>query len=433
MQNYWKLHQACRFYPYEGRSEQPEFLIHTPHNRQFKVSALAKEILQRLDGQTSLETIADDLQRRSVEVTVEELQELMETQYRNLGVFENLPDTKGAAPPRTAQAKLPFLLHWDLLPETYVRRISVWLKPLFHLYAVIPGLLLILAAHYLVYFPYSAKEFLSNASFLWVLFLALLSVLFHEFGHSSAVSRFGGNPGKIGFGLYVLLPSFYADVSEVWRFPRKQRMVVDVGGVYFQQLTYVVFTGLGLLTAKPEFFVACRFIDLMTMLTLNPIFQFDGYWLLVDYLAIPNLYRLAVRYLAFSIKRLFKRAEAPALPPMPRPVYGIFIVYAIVCNLFLAFVVWVSYRYLHSTFVRFPSLFPETFKAMLFALKTQDLPLFVNRLLTLFFLIAFPGTALLGLISYAGRLVFYVQAKIQDLRISRREVTSKIINLRQGG
>lgn len=155
------------------------------------------------------------------------------------------------------------------------------------------GIVFILAAHYLVYSTYSAPAFLSHAGFLRVLLLGLMSVLWPELGHSSAVSRYGGSPGKIGFGLFVLLPSFYADVSEIWRFSRKHRMVVDLGGVYFQGLFFAVMALAGALTSAPEFFVVCRFIDLMIVLTLNPVFQFDGYWFLADWLALPNLYRFS--------------------------------------------------------------------------------------------------------------------------------------------
>lgn len=422
MQKYFKLKGSCEFYPYDSGQDKKEFIIRTPDNRQFKISALAKDILLRLDGRTTLEEIVLDLEARSVFISVDGLRHLVETQYGTLGIFENLNSQSDDQPYRVRIKKspIPFLLHWDLIPERYVVWVSKWLRFLFNGPAVTPGLLLIIITHYLVYAEYSTSQFLSHASFLWVLLLCLLSVLCHEFGHSSAVSKYGGSPGKIGFGLYILLPAFYADVSEIWRFRRKHRMVVDLGGVYFQELTFVAFALLGFLTSAPEYFVACRFIDLMILLTLNPVFQFDGYWFLVDYLALPNLYRLTLSYIRHWVSKIFTHSDkSHILPPMRRHIYLIFFAYTILSNLFLGIIIWMSYRYLYATFTQFPTILLAIYNSMIFAFKTQDLALFFNRLVTLFFLIAFPGTALLGLCRYAVNMVRYCVAKIQASSLSQ--------------
>jgi hypothetical protein len=151
----------------------------------------------------------------------------------------------------------------------------------------------------------------------------------------------------------------------------------------------------------------------MALLTLNPIFQFDGYWLLVDYLALPNLYRLALNYLKYSIKNLFSRKkEIIVLPRMRKHVQVMFLIYTLVSNLFLIAIVWLSINYLQRTFVRLPDALSAMFYSMIFGLKTQDFALFINRLLSLFFICALPATALLGLCRYAHMLVQYLMTKL---------------------
>lgn len=421
MQDCLKLKENCRFYPYDGGHNKEEFIICSPANRQFRISTLVKEILQQLDGKTSVEEIASGLNNRSVSISADQLRHMLGTQYAEMGIFEN-PDTPENPNNHVQLSKktgFPFLLSWELIPQQLVSLISVHLTFLFKLFAFLPGLLLIIVTHYFVYFNHSDSSLQSNTNFLAVLGLCLLSILCHEFGHAAAVSRYGGTPGKIGFALYLLMPSFFADVSEIWRFRRKHRMVVDLGGVYFQQLAFAVFALLGLWTSSPAYFVACHLIDVMILLTLNPVFRFDGYWFLVDFLGVPNLYQLALTYIKHSIKKLFGSDTPHQLPPMRRHIHLCFLLYALVCNLFLVIVIWFSCRYLYVVFVRLPDLFPQIFNSMIFAFQTHDLTLFLNRLLTLFFVIAFPGTALMGLGIYIFKLARYSVMKLQSITQQR--------------
>lgn len=419
MQPLIRLSEECKFYPYDsGWADKEEFIIQTPAGRRFRISRLAKDILQQMDGQTTLQQISQQLHSQSITISEEQLSRLIDKQYSRLGVFANHQlGPAESTEPKTKEGRSAFLLYWNLIPQKYVVSVSRQFGFFYQYSVALLGVAAIFVSHYLVYTKYASPQFLSHASFLWVLMLCLLSILAHEFGHAAAVSRYGGTPGDIGFALYLLMPSFYADVSEIWRFPRRQRMVVDVGGVYFQQLVFAGFALTGALTSAPEFFIACRLIDLMALLTLNPIFQFDGYWLLVDYLGLPNLYRLALNYLKYSIKNLFSRhKETIVLPRMRKHVQFMFLIYTLVCNLFLIAAVWLSIHYLQRTFTRLPAVLSAMFNSMLFGLKTQDFGLFINRLLSLFFVCALPATALLGLCRYANRLVQYALTKIKLLR-----------------
>jgi len=421
VQNNYRLKEGCEFYHYDGARDKEEFIVRTPDRRQFKISALSKDILQSLDGSRSLDDVLCDLEAKSISISSSDLHNLL-LQYGKLKILESADAQLNNGPNsqcQPADIKLPFLLHWKLLPERHVAWIAARLIFLYHGVSIVAGLLLIVLAHILVYYPHSSLTHISNAGSLWVLFLCLGSVLCHEFGHAAAVSRYGGQPGHIGFGLYLLLPSFYADVSEVWKFRRKERMVVDLGGVYFQQLSFVVFGLIGHYFSAPEFFVVCYFIDLMAWLNLNPVFRFDGYWFLVDYLALPNLYQHARKYMAYQIRRaLGYPAKAVTVPRTHWYKYWIFVVYALVCNLFLIAVVWFSYRYLTGLFHGLPKLLPEIFSSILTALRTHDLALFLNRLIALFFAIAFAGSALVGLYKYATVGIRYCRAKLYAYKVT---------------
>lgn len=423
-----KLKDECRFYPYDGLGADEEFVLCTPDNRQFRISATARRLLDQFDGQADLQEISKRLADRSVRLTPQQLRELVETRYGPLGIFEGIYSdgrSEDAADERRQLRKsLPLLLHWDLIPEKIVAAVSAKLQILFSRLAVFPGLALIALSHYAVYAgSLSGPQWLARNGFLPVLLLCLLSILIHEYGHASAVSRYGGRPGRIGFGLFILMPSFYADVSEIWRFSRRRRMVVDIGGIYFQQLAFAAFALTALASGKSEFVVACRFIDLMTMLALNPVFRFDGYWLLADWLALPNLYKLALGHFKRLALKALGRPLPPASPQLPRlkrHAYWVFTLYALLCNIFLLLILWVGYRYLRSTFLRLPLALPDVFEDLLFSLQAGDPAVFLDRLLTLFFLVAFPATVLVGLCRYIISLTQFLAARLRPIQPARR-------------
>src|SRR5437763_4915990 len=144
MAAFFKLSEKCVFYPYDGSTDAEEFLLRLPGGRQFRISPLAKEILQSLDGKTSLDTIADRLQSRNVQISAAELQNFLEEQYGSLGVFENyLPavtvGTTGRQPRKSPI--VPIFLHWRLLPAPIVALVSRFFRVLFNGFVVLAGIL----------------------------------------------------------------------------------------------------------------------------------------------------------------------------------------------------------------------------------------------------------------------------------------------------
>lgn len=407
MQTVYRLKAGCTFFPYDGLQGVTECLIRTVDGRQFKLPAAVGDVLRALEQPATAEAIARALGARSIDISPSDVTLLMQTKYLPSGIVEAPQAVTDPAKGQRPMARLPLLLHWDLIPAHHVRALSRHLTWVFDRAAVLPALAAIIAAHGLVYAATPMLQVAPGAA-VPVLLLCLGSVLCHEFGHASAVSRYGGSPGGIGFGLFVLLPSFYADVSEVWRFPRGQRMVVDLAGVYFQQIAFAAIALAAVLTEQPEYLVACRFIDVMTVLTLNPVFQFDGYWLLADWLGVPNLRRLASQHLQALIQRLLRRSTgALRSPAMPRHHYHVFVAYAMLSNLFLLGLLWASYNYLSFALVQLYQVLPALMGGALFALKTRDFASLLERCCALFFVIALPTTALVGVYRYGLAVARY--------------------------
>jgi hypothetical protein len=119
--------------------------------------------------------------------------------------------------------------------------------------------------------------------------LLLCSFVMHEFGHAAASHRFGSKPAEIGIGLYLVFPVLFCNVTEAWRLPRAARVAVNLGGVYFQLIVCGALALCQLMTHN-DVLTLVIYATLVSMLvTLNPFFRFDGYWIYSDLFRLPNL------------------------------------------------------------------------------------------------------------------------------------------------
>jgi len=195
------------------------------------------------------------------------------------------------------------VLYWKLFsinPE----KIFNWLLPrtrwaftkTFHVFAVFS----ILTGFVMSYIHWS--EFRGSVQSLWnlhgLLFLWIVTfsvVTAHEFSHGLTCCHFGGKVKELGFMLIYFQPAFYCDVSDSWMFPSKrQRMWVTFAGAYFQLVVWSVCTIIWRLTEPDTLvnqivLVVILYSGLQTLVNLNPLIKLDGYYILSDYLEIPNL------------------------------------------------------------------------------------------------------------------------------------------------
>lgn len=116
---------------------------------------------------------------------------------------------------------------------------------------------------------------------------------------------------------YVIYPVFYNDVTAAWRLPRRQRVVIDLAGIYFQYLVGAAYLLIYRLTNWEAFHLAAASVFLLGLFVLLPIFKLDGYWLLSDVLGVTSLSRQVRRVAARAVDRLRRRPGEP-LPWPPR-------------------------------------------------------------------------------------------------------------------
>ncbi|MEW2134179.1 hypothetical protein [Streptomyces sp. NPDC005435] len=127
----------------------------------------------------------------------------------------------------------------------------------------------------------------------WMITLFLLTVaslLFHEFGHASACRYSGAAPGKIGCGIFLIWPSMYTDVTDVYRAGRAGRLRTGLGGVYFNAVFMLALAAAYALTGQPVFLAAVYLTHFEVLEQLMPVVRLDGYYILGDLAGVPDLF-----------------------------------------------------------------------------------------------------------------------------------------------
>lgn len=276
--------------------------------------------------------------------------------------------------------KLTFLYEKELFSPASIDKFSDTFSFLFN--KVYMAIVLIITAVLDVYFFLTTNDLLLfnnkvNIYMVVGLFIFMLtSSFFHELGHASACKYFGIHHGCIGFGLYLNFPVLYTEVTEVWKLDRRQRCIVNIAGVYFQCYWLILMLIVFLLTNNDILRYLILIMNLGFLMTLNPFFKFDGYWIASDLLGVPNLRSRSKELLRYWYSYLHKLPihKIPYLLQMrSTEKYGL-LVYSIVVNLFMGF----YFFYIIPKFLyRFVSSFPDEINELILYLSNNITPPFV--------------------------------------------------------
>ncbi len=133
----------------------------------------------------------------------------------------------------------------------------------------------------------------------------------HELFHGLTCLRYGGQVREAGILFILFAPlGAYVDVTSSWRFGSKwERIHVIVAGIYSEflvaALAIIVWANTDDIVVKQICLQTALLATIATVLfNSNPLIRFDGYYLLSDWLEIPNLYQrgqLALRRLVGRI------------------------------------------------------------------------------------------------------------------------------------
>jgi putative peptide zinc metalloprotease protein len=169
--------------------------------------------------------------------------------------------------------------------------------------------------------------------------LAVVKII-HEFGHGLTAKHFGGEVHEMGMLFLVLTPALYCDVTDSWLLPNKwKRIWISAAGIYVECFlasiaTFVWWnTEQGLLNSL---MMATMFIcSVNTILfNANPLLRYDGYYVMADWLEIPNLRIKSTQFFAYLFQEKVLGLEVPVQSYLPRSRRSLFVTYAVASYLY---------------------------------------------------------------------------------------------------
>lgn len=323
-------------------------------------------ILNLLDGERCPEEIKDEVHRQypTLLLSISEIQQLISDLYRK-GLLTSGRPGQGVTLIKqrreehnkkliTTFRNLMYLRlpGWD--PETSLQRLYPYVKWMWKPWATTMFALLIVSSWILIGVQFEAfrsrlpefQQFFGWPNLIYMWFVLGAAKVIHEFGHGLSCKHYGGECHGMGIMFLVFSPCLYCDVSDSWMLRNKwQRIIIGGAGMYIEVIMSAVavwvwwFTKPGLLNhlALNLFFVSTV---TTVIFNANPLMRFDGYYMMSDFLEIPNLRQKADKHLRDTFAWCCLGIESQRDPFMPDTGKFGFIVYAISAAVYRWFIMF---------------------------------------------------------------------------------------------
>ncbi len=353
---------------FDSDAAEPMALCEVPSGggpARYAVARTVVDLVELFDGRCEIqEAIALYGEKYPGRYSVESLERLIHDFLLPRRLILASGEDAAAADPATGRRKSFLYLQLPLLGPRVVQPIAAALAWAFRPWVILAWIPLFVLLHVYFYGTLAAGHDLDFnrldlGGLLVLMLLSTLGSFLHELGHATAAASFGCRRLEIGWGLYLVFTVLYTDVSEAWRLPRRQRAVVDIGGIYFQSFFLAAMTALYVTTGAEIYLFAFLFSDLALASSLNPFLRLDGYWLMSDLFGIPNLRQQTWALLRHGAGKL-GLGSAGEPPRLSRSAVAALAVYTLAGGAFFVFLMTVVLkRVVMSVVLGFPKIVAE--------------------------------------------------------------------------
>jgi putative peptide zinc metalloprotease protein len=272
----------------------PPSLVRRADGQTIQLTPLLYATLREIDGARSADEVAAAVSE-STGRTVNEsnIRHLVDDQLRPLGLLVQEDGSQPKTKKRSPLLGLRF--RYAVTEPERTKRLTDPFRFLFRPWMAVPLLAAFAVVCWWVFFSKglasAAYDAFERPGLLILVFVVtILSAGFHEFGHAAAARYGGATPGVMGFGVYLVWPAFYTDVTDTYRLGRRGRVRTDLGGLYFNAIVAVVIVGLWWWLHYDALLLVVATQILQMLRQLAPMVRFDGYHVLADITGVPDLY-----------------------------------------------------------------------------------------------------------------------------------------------
>jgi CRP-like cAMP-binding protein/Zn-dependent protease len=334
----------------------------TEHNRYTKLSEQGAFLWDLMDGQTTVRDLTRAYFTRfkvfgldAVLAAILQLNAAGFVQIQRVDAQQLAGAQEGTQPRRgrALRLRLPAATRYYSLPDvdhlvTNLYRYA--LRPLY--FRPIQALLLFITLAGAAFFvrdvtmggvPGAANTTAGGLAFVLTVGL-FVQVVLHELAHAATTKHYGREVHRAGVGWYLFLPVAFVDTSDMWLSSRDRRAAVAFAGPYTNFLLSALATLAIPLVADPIArtllfqFAATGFV--LGLSNLNPLIEMDGYYVLMDWLDVPNL---RVKALAF-VGGMLWRTGPTTQNRRQRRIYTVYGTLALVYTLVVTVLVLRAYQ-----------------------------------------------------------------------------------------
>ena len=179
---------------------------------------------------------------------------------------------------------------------------------------------------------------LRNLVFFWAVFVVVKMI--HEVGHAYTCKLFGGEVHELGLLFMFFTPCLYCDVSDAWIFQKRaHRLWVSSAGIFVElfmaSVACIVWWSSNDVIIKPLAYSTMFLCSISSLFfNANPLMKFDGYYMLSDYLEMPNLRNKAVQRTGDLLKKYILGMDMPE-DEIQDPDNRLYVIYGIASSLYI--------------------------------------------------------------------------------------------------
>ena len=293
----WRQARGLEFLgPVQGSGlKDPAFLVRRLDDQVVQLSELLHLVVRAVEPPRAPAEVAADVSAvYGRTLSVEGLEHLVTNRLQPLGLV--LPEeSHEPIRPERARPLLALTAKGTLLPERWVRRVAAVLTPVYWPPVVLAVVVALVGADVALVaggdFWAAVSSLLATPSTALVIYALLtLAALVHELGHAAACRYGGAEPGEIGFGIYIVFPAFYTDVTDSYRLGRSGRLRTDLGGLYFNVWTVLALAAGYQASGSSLLLLTALALQVQMLQQLIPVVRFDGYYVLADLAGVPDLF-----------------------------------------------------------------------------------------------------------------------------------------------
>jgi len=308
-------------YKYDDIEDRDSIVLKDPiSGKYYYLSVYEYRLLKSFDGNVTVKEAVERLALSGYYYSLEEAQPIV-SKAAQLGLvlgtkfstaqFQEYVNKQMQGAKKARRISSVYFLFIPLLnPDKFLDR-TLWFAKLFAnkfmlllMALALPGAIYCIIAG----FQNAETEYLfffniENLMYLWI--TIALAKLLHEFAHAYVAKSFGIHVPEMGVAFLIFFPCLFCNTTDAWQLAdRKQRIAISAAGILVEgavaiSSAYVwYFTGPGIVNSLAFYLMAVSFVSTIVF-NGNPLMRFDGYFILTDWLRLPNLSTRAMSYVKY--------------------------------------------------------------------------------------------------------------------------------------